>query len=70
VAEWLEKTYPEIERRATKEGGEIHGGDETGVRSTCQQSRGYAHPGETPELIVPGNRFSVNMIATRRQQVL
>jgi transposase len=24
VAEWLEKTYPEIERRATKEGGEIH----------------------------------------------
>src|SRR5512143_512435 len=64
VAEWLEKTYPEIERRAAQEGGEIHWGDETGVRSTCQHSRGYAHPGETPELIVPGNRFSVNMIAT------
>jgi DDE superfamily endonuclease/Winged helix-turn helix len=64
VAEWLEKTYPEIERRATQEGGEIHWGDETGVRSTCQHGRGYARPGETPELIVPGGRFSVNMIAT------
>src|SRR5512132_3340254 len=61
VAEWLERTSPGIERRATKEGGEIHWGDETGVRSTCQHSRGYARPGETPELIVPGSRFSVKM---------
>jgi len=68
VAEWLEKTYPEIERRATQEGGEIHWGDETGVRSTCQHSRGYARPGQTPELIVPGSRFSVNMIATITNQ--
>jgi len=68
VAEWLEKKYPEIERRATKEDGEIHWGDETGVRSTCQHSRGYARPGETPELIVPGSRFSVDMIATITNQ--
>jgi transposase len=68
VAEWLERTYPAIERRATKEGGEIHWGDETGVRSTCQHSRGYARPGETPELIVPGSRFSVNMISTVTNQ--
>src|SRR5512142_2287628 len=68
VAEWLEKTYPEIERRATKEGGEIPWGDETGVRSTCQHSRGYARPGETPELTVPGSRFSVNMISTVTNQ--
>src|SRR3954465_319581 len=68
VAEWLERTYPAIARRAAKEGGEIHWGDETGVRSTCQHSRGYAHPGETPELIVPGSRFSVNMIATVTNQ--
>jgi transposase len=64
VAEWLEKTYPKIEKRAAKEGGEIHWGDETGVRSTCQHSRGYAHPGDTPELSVSGSRFSVNMIST------
>lgn len=68
VAEWLEKTYPEIERRAAQEGGEIHWGDETGVRSTCQHSRGYARPGETPELPVSGSRFSVNMIATITNQ--
>ena len=68
VAEWLERTYPGIERRATTEGGEIHWGDETGVRSTCQHSRGYARPGETPELIVPGSRFSANMISTVTNQ--
>src|SRR3984957_18467138 len=68
VAEWLEKEYPEIERRATREDGEIHWGDEIGVRSTCQHSCGYARPGETPELIVPGNRFSVNMISTVTNQ--
>jgi transposase len=64
VAEWLEETYPAIESRAAREGGEIHWGDETGVRSTCQHSRGYARPGKTPELAVPGSRFSVNMIST------
>src|ERR671913_672773 len=68
VAGWLERTYPGIEKRAAKEGGEVHWGDETGVRSTCQHSRGYAHPGETPELIVPGSRFSVNMISTITNQ--
>ena len=68
VAEWLEKTYPEIESRAKKEDGEIHWGDETGVRSTCQHSRGYARPCATPELIVPGSRFSVNMISTITNQ--
>src|SRR3954453_6678420 len=68
VAEWLDRTYPEIERRAAQEGGEIHWGDETGVRSTCQHSRGYARPQDTPELKVPGSRFSVNMISTITNQ--
>ena len=68
VAEWLEKAYPQIERRAAKEGGEIHRGDETGVRSTCQHSRGYARPRITPELKVPAGRFSVNMISTVTNQ--
>jgi transposase len=68
VAEWLDKTYPDIERRATQEGGEIHWGDEMGVRSTCQHSRGYAHPCDTPEMVVSGSRFSVNMISTITNQ--
>jgi transposase len=68
VAEWLQTTYPQIERRAAEEGGEIHWGDETGVRSTCQHSRGYARPQNTPELKVPASRFSVNMISTVTNQ--
>jgi len=68
VAEWLGTTYPAIERRAATEGGEIHWGDETGVRSTCQHSRGYARLGATPELIVPGSRFSVNMVSSVTNQ--
>jgi transposase len=68
VAEWLDKTYPQIEKRATEEGGEIHWGDETGVRSTCQHSRGYARPQDTPQLPVPGSRFSANMISTITSQ--
>lgn len=68
VEEWLEKTYPEIEKRAAEEDAEIHWGDETGVRSTCQHSRGYARPQDTPELKVPGSRFSVNMISTITNQ--
>ena len=38
------------------------------MRSTCQHSRGYARPGATPELTVPGSRFSVNMISTLTNQ--
>src|SRR3954454_14756456 len=68
VQEWLEKKYPDIERRAAEEGGEIHWGDETGVRSTCQHGRGYARPQDTPEMKVPGSRFSVNMISTVTNQ--
>ena len=68
VTEWMEKTYPQIEKRAGQEGGEIHWGDEMGVRSTCQHSRGYARPGNTPELPVSGSRFSVNMISTITNQ--
>jgi len=68
VTEWLEKTYPEIEKRAAAEGAEIHWGDEMGVRSTCQHSRGYARPQQTPELAVSGSRFSVNMISTVTNQ--
>jgi transposase len=68
VKEWLEKTYPHIEKRAAEEDAEIHWGDECGVRSTCQHSRGYARPQNTPELKVPGSRFSVNMISTITNQ--
>jgi len=68
VQQWLDTKYPDIEKRAAEEGGEIHWGDETGVRSTCQHGRGYARPQNTPEVKLPGNRFSVNMISTVTNQ--
>jgi transposase len=68
VRRWLEQEYPAIERRAAAENAEIHWGDETGVRSTCQVGRGYAPKGETPELKVAGGRFSVNMLSTITNQ--
>lgn len=64
VQEWLANEYPAIETRAAAENAEIHWGDETAVRSTCHSGRGYAPPGQTPELAVPAQRFSVNMIST------
>ena len=68
VEEWLVKEYPVIEQRAAAEDAEIHWGDEMGVRSTCQHSRGYARPQQTPTLVVSGTRFSVNMISTITNQ--
>lgn len=68
VKQWLENTYPAIETRAAAEGAEIHWGDEAGIRSTCHVGRGYARPGQTPLLQVPGSRFSVNMISTVSNQ--
>jgi hypothetical protein len=68
VRAWLKETYPAIEAQAKKEGAEIHWGDETGVRSCCHTGRGYARPGQTPELKVPGTRFSVNMISSITNQ--
>ncbi len=68
VRRWLEETYPAIEARARAEGAEIHWGDETGVRSCCHAGRGYARPGHTPELKVPGTRFSVNMVSSITNQ--
>ena len=63
VAEWLAIKYPEFEARARREDAEIQWADAMGVRSISHVGRGYARPGQTPELRVPGNRFSVNMIS-------
>jgi transposase len=68
VTEGRERTDPESERRAAKEGGEIAWGEETGVRSTCPHRRGSARPGATPEWTVPGNRFRAHRIATITNQ--
>lgn len=42
VQEWLDKQYPEIERRAKVEDAGIHCGDETAVVNTDVRGRSYA----------------------------
>ncbi|MBK7097311.1 MAG: winged helix-turn-helix domain-containing protein [Sphingobacteriales bacterium] len=48
VKQWLEKEYPAIKKRATKEKGTIYFGDETGMRSDHQAGRSYSPKGKTP----------------------
>ena len=64
IKRWLETEYPKIEQRAKAEGGEIHWGDETGLRSDSHAGRSYAPAGRTPVREVSGSRFATNMIST------
>lgn len=64
IQRWLKSEYPKIERRAQAEGGEIHWGDETGLRSDSHAGRSYAPAGRTPVRKVSGSRFASNMIST------
>ena len=46
IHQWLEETYPAIERRAGKEDAEIHWCDEAGVGADKHPACGYAREGE------------------------
>jgi Transposase and inactivated derivatives len=45
VREWLEETYPALEKRAEEEGAEIQWCDETGVAADEHPGYGYAKEG-------------------------
>jgi transposase len=68
VERWVEQTYPAIEKQAKAEHGEIHWGDQTGLRSSDQVGRGYAPRGKTPVCPSPGTPEKVNMISTVTNQ--
>jgi len=63
VAEWLNTTYPEIQRRAAREGAEIHWCDETGAAADQPTRRGYARVGKPARVEVPGPHIRASMIA-------
>lgn len=67
---WLKETYPAISKLAKEEKAEIHWGDETGVRNTCQYGRSYAPRGKTPVQDKMAKRISLNMISTVTNQGL
>jgi transposase len=69
VQAWLDEQYPEIEKRAKAEGGEIHWGDETALVNTDVRGRCYAPAGKTPvTYTVGGTRQKLSMIATVTNQ--
>lgn len=68
VQRWLKEEYPKIARRVKDENGEIHWGDETGLRSDSQHGRSYAPKGKTPVIRLSAKRVSINMISTVTNQ--
>jgi transposase len=64
VRRWLEETYPAIERRAAREGAEIHWCDETGAAADRQPRRGYAREGQPARIEVPDPHIRMNLIST------
>ncbi len=68
VARWLAEDYLAIQARTKREQAEIYWGDETGLRTDNQQTRGYASKGQTPVLRLKINRESLNMISAVTNQ--
>jgi len=64
VKQWMDTTYPGIAVRAKKEGGEIHWGDETGLRGDDVRGRSFAPKGETPVIRVSSKRAGLSIIST------
>ena len=68
VRRWMEETYPGIRREAKAQGGEIHWGDEMGLRSDHQAGTSYGKRGKTPVIPGIGQRFGCNMVSTVTNQ--
>lgn len=63
VRQWKEKDFPEIQKRAKKEGAVIFFEDESGLRSDAHAGKTWALKGKTPVIESTGARFGLNMIA-------
>lgn len=68
VRKWLEEDYPAIVERATKEGAEIHWGDETNLNINTNYQRTYAPKGETPILKIPARKTSYSLVSSLTNQ--
>ena len=64
VRQWLEESYPAIEKRAETEDAEIHWCDETGAAADKHPACGYAPKGEAATLEVPDQHIRFNQIST------
>lgn len=62
VTQWKEKVFPQIKKRAKKEGAVIFFQDESGVRSDSHSGKTWALKGQTPIIETTGARFGLNII--------
>ena len=63
VGQWLDETYPAIEKRAQEEGADIYWCDETGRQADQQPGYGYARKGEPATMEVPDSHIRCNQIS-------
>jgi len=68
VKEWLEKTYPELEKKAQNEGATIFWADETGAAADAYPGYGYARKGERATIEVPDPHITMNVISAISNQ--
>jgi transposase len=63
VEQWKNQVFPQIQKRAKKEGAVIYFQDESGVRSDFHSGTTWALKGQTPVVETTGARFGLNMMA-------
>jgi len=63
VKRWKEDVFPNIQKRAKKEGAAIFFQDESGIRSDFHSGKTWALKGRTPIIETTGARFGLNMMA-------
>lgn len=68
VQHWLDERYPEIERRAKREGARIFWLDEAAIRSDDPLQRTWGQKGQTPVVQTSGQRQSVSAISAVTNQ--
>ena len=62
VNEWVEETFPGINKRAKEEDAEIYFGDETGLQNTSNYAKGYALKEKTPVVYTESKNIKINML--------
>jgi transposase len=63
VAEWKERTFPQIQARAKKEGAAIFFADEASVRTNYHAGTTWAPAGKTPVVSGSGRTRSISMVS-------
>ncbi len=63
VADWKEKTFPQVQARAKKEGAAIFFADESSVRTDYHAGTTWAPVGKTPVVQGTGKKRSISMVS-------